>query len=389
MKKVKILIISYFFPPCSTGAATVMYNLCKYLPKTSFSIITAKSDLAIHLGIYDKEYILDCKTTRLPIYKNTSFDHLRFLLLAIIAGLFSNRNKQAGCILAVYPYFSDLLAGYVLHKMTKKPLVIYMHDLCSETRRKALGYKFLFFLEKKIFSAAATILVMNKKYRAHYLRRGINNLTIFPPSIDLSEAQDYERFVTFGNDNEGKLKIVFTGSVYKTNEDAVLAFLKAAKKAKDVQVLFATPTKEGYLPSHLKSAIEKVNVGFLSKKKCLELQKTADVLFLPLSCNYPYPEEMECAFPCKLLEYLAAGKSILAMVPRKSFVESFIREYEVGITITDLSIDRIVEAIEELRDEEKREIYSRNALKTISLFDAKKQSERFLSIFENIVSLDN
>lgn len=383
----KVLIISYFFPPCATGAATVMYNFCRYLPKTSFNIITAKSDLAIHLGIYDKEYILDCKTTRLPIYKNTSFDHFRFLLLAIVAGLSYNRNKQTGCILAVYPYFCDLLAGYVLHKMTKKPLVIYMHDLCSETRRKALAYKFLFFLEKKIFSAAATILIMNKKYREHYLRRGINNLTIFPPSIDLSEAQDYERFVTFRNDNEGKLKIVFTGSVYETNEDAVLAFLEAAKKARDVQVLFATPTKEGYLPSHLKSALKKVNVGFLPKKKCLELQKTADVLFLPLSHNYSYPEEMECAFPCKLLEYLAAGKPILAIVPRKSFVEAFIRKYDVGIAVTELSIERVTDAIEELKAEEKRKRYGENALKTVSLFDAKKQSERLFSMIENVVSL--
>jgi len=383
----EILIISYFFPPCATGAATVMYNLCKYLPKTNFNVVTTKSDLAVNLGIYDKEYTLDCKTARLPVYTSTLLDHFKFLLLALFAGLSSNRNKQIDCIFAVYPYFSDLLAGYVLHKMTKKPLVIYMHDLCSETRKKALTYRLLVFLEKKIFSAASVILIMNKKYRNHYLKRGINNLSILPPSIDLSETQHCERSATLRNINNGKLKIVFTGSVYKANEDAVLTFLETTKRVRDVQVLFATPTKEGYLPDHLKSALKKVNVGFLPKKKCLELQETADVLFLPLSHNYSYPEEMECAFPCKLLEYLAAGKPILAIVPRKSFVEAFIRKYDVGIAVTELSIERVTEAIEELKAEEKRKRYGENALKTVSLFDAKKQSERLFSMIENVVSL--
>jgi len=203
--------------------------------------------------------------------------------------------------------------------------------------------------------------------------------------IDLSEAGHCETSVASKDKNEGKLKIVFTGSVYKAQEDAVLAFLEAEKRVKNIQVLFATPNRA--LSNHLKYFLKEINIGFLQKKKCIQLQRTADVLFLPLSFNYPYPEEIECAFPCKLLEYLAAGKPILAVVPKGSFVESFIKEREVGIAVTELSIEKIIEAIEELRDKEKREKYCKNSLRVVKFFDAKPQSKRFLSILEDIVSV--
>lgn len=386
----KVLIISFVFPPCATGAATVMYNLCKNLPQKNFVVITAKKEFGIRWGIYDKDYELDCKTVRLPVRTPTTLDLLIFFLLTIFKGLSINKKERIDCILAVHPYFYDLLGAYVLHKLIRKPFVIYLHDLYSEAKKDALTYRVWVYIERKIFSSASRILVMNEEYRKHYVKRGIRNITIFPPSID------FDYYVRTRNNGtasptshipEEKLLIVYTGSVYAAQESAVLTFLEAVKKVNQVKVLFAVPSEKGYLKDSLKEHLKDVNVGFLSKKECITLQKNADVLFLPLSPNSPYPEEIECAFPCKLLEYLAAGKPILAMVPRKSFVESFIKEYEVGVAVTELSIERVTEAIEELKAEEKRKRYGENALKTVLLFDAKKQSERLFSIIENVVSL--
>jgi len=201
----------------------------------------------------------------------------------------------------------------------------------------------------------------------------------------LSEVECFEPSGASKDKSGGKLKIVFTGSVYTAHEDAVVALLEAAKMLEGIQVLFATPRNKG-LTNHAEYLLKEVNIGFLPKKKCMELQRTADVLFLPLSANSPYPEEVEVAFPCKLLEYLAAGRPVLAVVPEGSFVESFIREHDVGIAVTGVSTEKITEAIEELKDEEKRKRYGRNALKVVKFFDAKKQSKHLLSIFESIVS---
>jgi len=382
----KVLIISFVFPPCATGAATVMYNLCKYLPKRCYNVITARKEFCIRWGIYDKDYELNCNTIRLPVHTSALPDLLIFFLLTIFKGLSINKKERIDCILAVHPYFYDLLGAYILHKLIKKPFVIYMHDLFSEVKKGALTYRIWIFLERKVFSSASRIFVMNEEYREHYFKRGIRNITIFPPSIDFRYNINHGTVSLPSYIPEGKLKIVYTGSVYGPQESAVLTFLQASKKVGEVHVLFATPSGKGYLKDSLKEYLKDVNVGFLSKKECTELQKNADVLFLPLSPNFAYPEEVKCAFPCKLLEYLAVGKSILAVVPEGSFVESFVKKYEVGLTVNELSVEKIVSAINELKDEMKRNRFSQNALRTAGLFDAKIWTKRLCSLLNDIVS---
>jgi glycosyltransferase involved in cell wall biosynthesis len=378
VKRLKTLIISFYFPPCTDGAATLMYNLCKYLPKQSYHVITAREDLGIYvwdnLGAYDREYFLDCNAVRVPVRTNRLRDRVKFLFFSILSGLTLISKRHINSILAVYPDDFDLYAGYALHKLTGKPLIVYMHDLYYEVRREARLHRILELFERKIFSSASAVLVTNEKFRDYYLAKGIRNAVLLHSCIDL----DRSGFVRLSqNDVSGKrLRIVFTGTVYGSNRDAVDAFLKAAKKTDDVEVIFATPQKNTDLH---------VSIGFLPKKKCFELQKSADVLFLPLSFCHPSPEEMKCAFPCKVLEYLAAGKPILGVVPQGSFTEELIEKYDVGIVVTEPSEDKIVDAINRLKDEKARELYSENAFKTAKIFDAKIQARKLCSIVDTIV----
>ncbi len=377
----KTLIITYHFPPCTDGAATLMHNLCKYLPKECYYVITAREELGIHswnnLGVYDREYILDCRTIRLPVRTKKLRDRIKFFLLMILEGILLNRKGEVDCLLAVYPDEFDLFGGYVLRQLTGKPLIIYMHDLYSEVRKKAHLYRIWMSIERKLFSSASAILVTNEKFKDYYLKKGIKNVVVLPSCVDLNE-NDHQEISQSRARSQENLRLVYTGSVYEANEDTILCFLEAAKKVNNVEIIFATPYRKDYL--------EKVSIGFLSKKECSKLQRNADVLFLPLSFKSPYPEEIKCAFPCKVLEYLAAGKPILAIVPRGSFMEDFIRGNEVGIAVTEPSSEKIAETIEVLKDKEKRRRYGRNALRTVVLFDARKQAKRLCSIIEHVVS---
>jgi glycosyltransferase involved in cell wall biosynthesis len=255
-----------------------------------------------------------------------------------------------------------------------------MQDPFSETRS---GWKHGIWkvLEEKIFLSASKILVTNEVFKNHYLKRGIRNVIVFPTPIDLDKSRS--AITSRTKPFQRYLKIVFTGSVYGPHETPVLAFLEAVKEIKNVRVVFAVPSKKGCLKDHLKDHLKNVNIGFLSKKKCLELQRSADVLFLPLSYEYRYSF---LSFPCKVLEYLAAGKPILALVPKKSFMEDLIKNHEVGIVVTEFSAEKIVDAIEELRDEEKRKKFSQNALQTARLFEAKIRSKQLCSLLNDLVS---
>jgi len=374
----KVLVISYIFPPCSTAAGTVMYNLCKYLPKGYYNVITADTELCIRRGTYDKEYVLNCGTVKLPVRGLRTFDRFKFFLLTVFEGLLLNKREKIDCIFAVFPFFADLMGAYILHNLIRKPLVIHMQDLFSEKNRNALAYRLWVFLEKKIFSASSKILVTNEKFRDHYVEKGIKNLVVFPTPIDLNET-NYNAVSKRVQFPQGKLKIAFTGSVNKFNEDAVLAFLEAVKRANNIEVVFATSAKHNYL--------KEVSIGFLSKKKCMELQRNADILFLPLSFESQFAEEIKCAFPCKILEYLAAGRPVLGVVPKESFMADFIKKNELGIVVTEASPEKIRDAIEKLRNEEERKKFSQNALEIVEKFDAKILSKRLCSLLNSVVSL--
>jgi glycosyltransferase involved in cell wall biosynthesis len=353
-----------------------MYNLCTHLPKNRYKVITASSELGKYswnnLGAYDREYNVDCDAIRLPIRTNRTRDRVMFFFLTVLRGLLLSPKSDS--ILVVYPDEFSLFAAYLLRLFTRKPIVIYMHDLYSELRIRARFYGIYSSFEKKIFSSAWTILVTNEKFREHYLKRGFKNVTVFHscvvPGDELSIYQKDQIL-------DGRLRIVYTGSVYGANDDSILCFLEAAKKVTNIEVVFSTPDKTDYLKD--------VSLGFLSKKECHDLQRSADVLFLPLSFKHWLREEIECAFPTKILEYLAAGKPVLAVVPKGSFVEEFVKEYDVGLVVTELSVSKIVDAIEQLKDKEKRLHFSRNALKTAVLFDAQVQSDRLCQILDRVV----
>ncbi len=375
----KVLIISYSFPPCTTGAATLMYNLCKYLPKKSFLVMAAQLELGTRAGDCDAKYVLDCSIIRLPGRDCGARAGLSFFFMSVLKGLLLNKRGEFDCLLAVYPYEYDLYAAYVLRKLVGKPLIIYMHDLFSEVKKGAWLYPIYRFIERKIFSSASTIIVTNERFRDHYFRRGVARVAVLPSCTDLNEENQLESSQNLSLLRpDKKLRVVFTGWVYGANEDAVLCFLKAAEKVKDVVVVFATSSKKEYLKD--------VSIGFVPKRVCHELQRNADVLFLPLSFRSSYPEEIECAFPTKALEYLVAGKPILAIVPKGTFSEEFVKGNDIGLVVTELSEQKIIDAIERLRDIETRKIFSLNALKTAPLYDASIQARRLYTIIKSVVS---
>ena len=378
LKTIKILIISYSFPPCTLGAATIMYNLCKYLPKESFQVITASSELAIDNGDYDPEYALKCSTIRLPVRKYRGKSGLIFLLLSVLKGFIICKKKEFKCLLAVYPSEYDLYAAYILRKITGKPLIIYMHDLFSEVKKGAKLYKIFCFLERKIFSSASAIIVTNEKFKQYYLKKGIPNIIVLHSCVDLDREEQEGVSSKVPPKQVGKLRIVFTGGVYTANEDAILCFLEAVKKLKYVEVIFATPSQKEYLRN--------VNIGFVPKKVCYELQRSADILLLPLAFKSPYPEEIQCAFPTKALEYLITNKPILAIVPKGTFCQDFVEKNHVGMVVTELSEQKIAGAIEKLRDPRNRGAFSQNSMKTAFLYNARIQAKKLYTIIRKVVS---
>ncbi|MCX6648710.1 MAG: hypothetical protein NTV61_04900 [Candidatus Bathyarchaeota archaeon] len=106
-------------------------------------------------------------------------------------------------------------------------------------------------------------------------------MVLVPPTRDLSNKY-YLKLEKIGEKPKtDELKIVFTGSAYSANENAIIKFLDTATQIKNLKLLFATP-KDWETIEKLKSVLKEIGVGFLDKEKCINLQNSPDVLFLPL-----------------------------------------------------------------------------------------------------------
>jgi len=368
----KILIVSYVFPPNAGGAASLLYNLCKFLPKEKYVVITVNNEPSIRNRCFDKDFTLDCNTVRLST-GNYAFNSLFFSLKVAFKGISLNKSDKFDCILAVHPSIFNLLGAFILHKIIRKPLVLYLHDLIS-TSRDSIKRAFWDIIAKIVLLDSNLILVTNETFQRYYARKGIKT-EVFPHCIELFDRKIVNCIEKSAKD---KIKIVFTGMIYEANEDAILSFLDSVKKIArpNIEIVFATQTQKEY--------IKNFGIGFLPKEKCFELQRSADILLLPLAFKAPYPEEILVAFPYKTLEYLNAGKPILAIAPKGSFLEKFIRNSGVGVVVTDPTTENIMSALEVLSDPEKRKNFSEKALEVIKNFDAKIRAQELYTLLQNM-----
>src|SRR5439155_16530435 len=101
--------------------------------------------------------------------------------------------------------------------------------------------------------------------------------------------------------------------------------------------------------------------GHVPVEEALRLQQSADVLFLPLAFQSPYPQIIRTSAPGKLGEYLASGRPILAHAPADSFVSWYLREHGCGLVVDREDPDALAAAIARLDAEEglRRELAAR------------------------------
>ena len=122
-----------------------------------------------------------------------------------------------------------------------------------------------------------------------------------------------------------------------------------------------TPQSENYLK---KNAIEGPVVyhKHLPNSRIPAIQRAADILFLPLAFNSPYPEIIKTSAPGKIGEYLASKKPVLVHAPQGSFISWYFRHNRCGCVVDEDSPDKLAEAILRLiNDSELRKKLSANA----------------------------
>jgi glycosyltransferase involved in cell wall biosynthesis len=232
----------------------------------------------------------------------------------------------------------DLPAAYLASRMASVPFYPYYFDdyyyqWAAVAHWKALdGLRFAHRLESALVRGAERVIVPNEFMAAGLRRRyGVEPAVIHNP-CDLSEYESAPAGAS--PEAGGAASIVYTGAVYDAHYDAFLNLVEALR-------LLGNPGVRLHIyTAHSHSELAEKGIrgpvvyhDHLPLSAIPAIQRGADLLFLPLAFESPYPELIKTSAPGKVGEYLAAGRPILAHAPADSFLVWYLRRHECGLVV--------------------------------------------------------
>lgn len=404
----KILVISSYAPPAISGSPLMMFNLLRYFPENSFCILT--SHFGINNKVIEKGNWLKAKyfyfdtpiLTSLPQKEGTFFQKIKkwvkkFSLLESLARLFFLfylpfnivkrgekiiQGENAELLLGYSDYGPVLFSTYLLHRIAKKPYFLYFYDLYYGNNF-SLPYKILaYFLEPRLFKEAEKVFVMSETLQEYYQKKYEREAILIRNSIPIPESKPKTKI-----NHLEPYKIVFTGTIFELQADAIKNLIKAVGEIQNPKIQFwlYSPHDKNFLNNQGIFESEKVIFAQGLPQEMPEIQKSADILFVPLSFKTKYTLVINTSSPGKTYEYLVSGRPILIHAPRKSYLAQYIKKHNCGLVVDEENIEQLKEAIKKLIFNKTlvKELV-KNAWQTAILnHDAKLNSQKFQEYFKN------
>src|SRR5262249_10810604 len=115
--------------------------------------------------------------------------------------------------------------------------------------------------------------------------------------------------------------------------------------------------------------------------EAFEVQRNADILLIPFSFHTDASGIVRTASTAKLADYLAAGRPILALLPKDSFLGWYLASHECGVVVPNDDPRSIAAAITEIAmNPWLRERLSKNAMALArNEFDQKLAQDRLIN----------
>jgi glycosyltransferase involved in cell wall biosynthesis len=179
---------------------------------------------------------------------------------------------------------------------------------------------------------------------------------------------------------------VYTGAVYEAHYDAFRNLIAAVPKTglPDLTIHIYTPQSPGQLHAYGISGPVTIHPA-LPNCEMPAVQHSADILFLPLAFDSPYPDIIRTSAPGKTGEYLASGKPVLVHAPKDSFIAWYFSKNRCGDVVSENNPEILAAHIVHLiRDDVYRQELVRNAcMRAKDQFDAGLAREKFFAIISN------
>jgi len=400
----KVLFVAFHFPPYSGGSGVHRaFRFACYLPENGWRpyVLTAherayeKVDPA-GLAVLGGDACV-IRAFALDAQRHMAFRgrYLRWSALpdrwvnwaaaAVAVGLVKLYKEKIDLILVTFPIATAVLIGVILHRLTRKPLVVDFRDSMTEDEypREAKTRAVYKWIERSAVESGSRFIFTTPSARRMYLNRypGLagDKCIVIPNGYDDHDfAGAAPGHPSRQRRAEGRVRLVHAGVIYPEDRDP-RAFFGALRRLKEDGVIdaasLAVDLRASGFESYYSELLKALGIDdlvhllpALPHRDALEDMRAADGLLLlqAASCNHQ--------IPAKVYEYLRLGKPILALTPGKSDTAALLTEVG-GATIAELSDeDSILEAMPAFIESVRRGAHPLPNLQEVQRYSRRRQA---------------
>ena len=278
------------------------------------------------------------------------------------------RKQQIEAIFTV-PWDHFTVAAYFIHVITGVPIFMYVMDDPIGSRRpdeiQPLLYRIIM---PRLARACKRVWGVSDGMCEYFAQAyGIQCWPLLPLlNIEVFQKKATRR----ANQPDRTFHIVFTGSIYSAQVDAVRRLVHVVNRCSEdnedqkieLRLTLYTQAPAGAL-KRMGLTGRNVRQDAVRHENIAAALAEADVAFLPLSFEPGLRHVVETSFPSKIAEYLAAGLPILAHAPSYSTVARYCREHNCGLVVDEPNEAALRDALTRLsRDSVLRQLLSATSL---------------------------
>lgn len=362
-KKIRVLIISQYFPPDISGGSTRAYNYAKCLVEQNYDVTVITAPPHQHAPV-PKEYRckLTCKEKMqgidlirvwVPSLLHSSVRNSTILVCSfLLSSLFPIFSVKADIIFAFEPNLFSIIPAYLYSKLRGGKVIRVVDDLWPESiyERGIVKSKFLRNMLDRLAKFSYTypkyVIPLNEEVREIIQRSyDINNdkIEVIEHGVNTDIFTYNERI------RQQDFILMYSGSLVESYDFDII--INAAKKLKHKNIKFIVRGKGRLLP-YLVEEKKKlqldnlvIDTEFVPLERLPILLSNADVLLAPMEKG----ESLNTSLPTKILEYQASGRPIICC--SNGAIGNYVERTKSGIRTDCGDLDAFVDAILKLESD--------------------------------------
>ena len=250
------------------------------------------------------------------------------------------------------------LAMYYLAKAIERrssiPVIINIPDFHPDALvesgflRNRIIISILSFIEKRTYKSATYLTVQAPGGIDYVVKKGAKRESVecIYNSVDQTEIEEVLSYTPGATNNNQKVRITYAGifSIFQ-NIDAILDVAKMLEKSNVLFQLVGNGTEYNRISNRIASEnIENVSIRpYVPREEYIKLINESDVGIVSLDNRMKTP-----FIPGKVINLMAIGKPIFALVPKGSETERLINEAGCGISVAPDNKNEVLRKLNEM-----------------------------------------